>query len=58
MQLREVRADDEVLIARHTLHGDEPVYVRGLWPGSFIVVLHEPNDPRRHRVRVDIGPAT
>jgi hypothetical protein len=57
VQLREVRPDDEVLIARHTLHGDEPVYIRGLWPASFIVVLHEPEDPRRYRVRLDIGPA-
>ena len=57
IQLREVRSDDEVLIARHTLHSDEPVYIRGLWPASFIVVLHEPSDARRYRVRLDIGPA-
>jgi hypothetical protein len=55
VHLREARADGDALIARYTLRGTDPVLVRGLWPGSFLVELHDPRDAHVHRVRVDIG---
>jgi len=55
VHIHEVRSDEEVLVARHTLRGEEPVVVRGLWPGSFIVELHEPRDGQCYRVRLDVG---
>ena len=56
VHLRETRPEGDVLIGRYTLRGTEPLLVRGLWAGSFIVELHDPRDARSHRVRLDIGP--
>ena len=53
VRLREVRDDGEPLVARYTLGGAEPVLVRGLWPGSFVVELHDARAV--HRVRLDVG---
>jgi hypothetical protein len=53
VRLREVRDDGEPLVARYTLGGAEPVLVRGLWPGSFVVELHDAHAV--HRVRLDVG---
>ena len=53
VRLREVRDDGEPLVARYTLDGAEPVLVRGLWPGSFVVELHDARAV--HRVRLDVG---
>lgn len=58
VRLYEVRPDGEALVARHTLRGAEPVVVRGLWPGAFVVELHEPQGEERYRMRLDIGPGT
>jgi hypothetical protein len=55
VHLREARPDGDTLIARYTLRGTDPVLVRGLWSGSFLVELHDPRDAHVHRVRVDIG---
>lgn len=55
VHVREVRPEGEVLVARHTLRGPGPVVVRGLWPGSFFVELHHPEDAPHYRVRLDIG---
>ena len=49
----EARPEGEALVARYTLRGDDPVLVRGLWPGSFVVELHDARDAV-HRVRLDI----
>lgn len=49
----EARPEGETLVARYTLRGDDPVLVRGLWPGSFVVELHDARDAV-HRVRLDI----
>jgi hypothetical protein len=56
LRLREARADGDALVGRYTLRGTEPVLVRGLWPGSFMLEIHDPHDARIHRVRLDIGP--
>jgi hypothetical protein len=53
LHVRESRDDGEALVARHTVRGDEPVVVRGLWPGSFVIELHGARDV--HRVRLDVG---
>jgi hypothetical protein len=53
VRLREVRDDGEPLVARYTLGAAEPVLVRGLWPGSFVVELHDAHAV--HRVRLDVG---
>jgi len=58
VRVLEVRPDEEALVARHTLRADEPLVVRGLWPASFIVELHEPRDAQCYRVRLDIGAGT
>jgi hypothetical protein len=55
VHLREARPDGDTLLARYTLRGTDPVLVRGLWSGSFLVELHDPRDAHVHRVRVDIG---
>ena len=49
----EARPEGEILVARYTLRGSDPVLVRGLWPGSFVVELHDAHDAV-HRVRLDI----
>lgn len=54
LHLREARADGDALVARYTLRGTTPVRVRGLWPGRFVVELHDPTDTRVHRVHLDI----
>jgi len=54
VRVREARPDGETLVARYTMHGTEPVLVRGLWPGSFVVELHDARDGV-HRVRLDIA---
>jgi hypothetical protein len=54
LHVREARADGDALVARYTLRGTMPVRVRGLWPGHFVVELHDPTDARVHRVRLDI----
>ena len=56
VNLREQRADDAALVGRYTLRGTEPVLVRDMWPGSFVLELHDPRDTRTYRVRLDIGP--
>jgi hypothetical protein len=56
--LREARADGDTLVARYSLRGTAPVRVHGLWPGSFVVELHDPTDARVHRVRLDIDAGT
>lgn len=56
VHLLEARGDGDALLARYTLRGTDPVLVRGLWPGSFLVELHDPRDTHVHRVRLDIGP--
>jgi hypothetical protein len=55
VHLRESRPGGDALVARYTLRGTDPVLVRGLWPGSFIVELHG-HGAHVHRVRLDIGP--
>ena len=54
VRVREARAEGETLVARYTLRGTEPVLVRGLWPGTFVVELHDARDAV-HRVRLDVG---
>jgi hypothetical protein len=56
VRVHETRAGGDALVARYTLGGAEPVLVRGLWPGSFVIELHDTRDAAVHRVRVDIGP--
>jgi hypothetical protein len=56
VRVHEARGAGDVLVARYTLGGTEPVLVRGLWPGSFVIELHDPRDAVVHRVRLDIGP--
>jgi hypothetical protein len=56
LRLRELRADGEVLVARYTLAAPNPVVVRGLWAGSFLLELARPGGDDRYRVRLDIGP--
>ena len=56
VRVHEARAGGDALIARYTLAGAEPVLVRGLWPGSFVIELHDTRDAAVHRVRLDIGP--
>src|SRR5262249_25124418 len=55
VRVHEARADGDALVARYTLRGTEPIVVRGLWPGSFIVELHDAH-AEVHRVRLDVGP--
>lgn len=55
VRVHEARGGGDVLIARYTLHGTEPILVRGLWPGSFTVELHDAH-AEVHRVRLDVGP--
>ena len=54
VRVREARTEGETLVARYTLRGTEPVLVRGLWPGTFVVELHDARDAV-HRVRLDVG---
>ena len=56
VRVHEARAGGDALVARYTLAGTEPVLVRGLWPGSFVIELHDTRDAAVHRVRLDIGP--
>lgn len=56
VHVREMRPDGDRLVARHTLRSADPVVVHGLWPGSFLLELHRPEDRERYRVRVDIDP--
>jgi hypothetical protein len=56
VHLHEARPGGDVLVGRYTLRGTEPLVVRGLWAGSFVVELHDPRDGLSHRVRLDIGP--
>ena len=58
VRLCEARADGDALVARYTLRGTEPARVRGLWPGAFVVELHDPRDARVHRIRLDIAAGT
>ncbi len=55
LRVREARADVDALVARYTVRGSEPVAVRGLWPGSFVVELHGTRDASVHRIRLDVG---
>jgi len=55
VRVHEARAGGDALVARYTLSGTEPITVRGLWPGSFIVELHDAH-AEVHRVRLDVGP--
>jgi hypothetical protein len=55
VRVHEARAGGAALVARYTLSGTEPITVRGLWPGSFIVELHDAH-AEVHRVRLDVGP--
>jgi hypothetical protein len=55
LHVREARADADALVARYTVRGTEPVAVRGLWPGSFVVELHGTRDASVHRIRLDVG---
>jgi hypothetical protein len=56
IHVREARADGDALVARYTLSGTEPVVIRGLWAGSFVVEVHDTRATQVHRVRLDIGP--
>lgn len=56
LHVREARGDADALVARYTVRGTEPVAVRGLWPGSFVVELRGTRDASVHRVRLDVGP--
>ena len=54
MRLREVGPAREALLAPPTLRGDGPVVVRGLWPGTFVIELHDARAGAVHRVRLDV----
>jgi hypothetical protein len=56
IHVREVRPEGDALIARYTMRGDEPVRIRGLWAGSFVLELHGRDGAQVHRVRLDVGP--
>jgi hypothetical protein len=56
IHVREARAGGDALVARYTLSGTEPVVIRGLWAGSFVVEVHDTRATQVHRVRLDIGP--
>jgi hypothetical protein len=55
VHVREVRPEGEALIARYTMRGSEPVRIRGLWPGAFLLELHGRDGAQVHRVRLDVG---
>lgn len=55
VHVREVKPEGEALVARHTLRAAEPVVVRGLWPGTFVLEVHGTRDAHVHRVRLEVG---
>jgi hypothetical protein len=57
LHVREVGADDERLIARHTVRGPEPFAVQGLRPGHYLLEIEDKQPPRRFRVRFDVDPS-
>jgi hypothetical protein len=56
VHVHEARPGGDALLARYTLRGADPVVVRGLWAGSFLVELHDARGAQVHRVRLDVGP--
>lgn len=57
VHLREVKDDRADLVARYTVRGAEPVLLRGLHPGRYVLEVHERQHARRFQLRFDIESA-
>jgi hypothetical protein len=58
VHLREVKDDRADLIARYTVRGDEPVVLKGLQAGRYVLEVHERQHARRFQLRFDIESAS
>jgi hypothetical protein len=57
VHLREVKDDRADLVARYTVRGTEPVLLKGLQPGRYVLEVHERQNARRFQLRFDIESA-
>jgi hypothetical protein len=57
VHLREVKDDRADLVARYTVRGAEPVLLKGLQPGRYVLEVHERQHARRFQLRFDIESA-
>lgn len=57
VHLREVKEDRADLVARYTVRTAEPVLVKGLHPGRYVLEVHERQHARRFQLRFDIQSA-
>jgi len=58
VHLREVKDDRADLVARYTVRVAEPVLVKGLQPGRYVLEIHERQHARRFQLRFDIQSAS
>ncbi|HEV7731508.1 MAG TPA: hypothetical protein VGR62_05065, partial [Candidatus Binatia bacterium] len=54
VHLRDCATDPAALVARHTLRGDEPVRVRGIRPGQYVLELHDRGQSRCFTLPFDV----
>ena len=57
VHLREVKDDRADLVARYTVRAAEPVLVKNLQPGRYVLEVHERQHARRFQLRFDIQSA-
>jgi hypothetical protein len=57
VHLRELYDDRSVLVARHTVRGEEPLILKDLRPGRYLVEVREQAQARRFQLRFDIEPS-
>ena len=57
VHLREIRHDSAELVARQTVRGPDPIVVKGLRPGRYVLEILERQQALRFKLRFDVEPA-
>jgi hypothetical protein len=57
VHLREIRQDRADLVARQTVRGADPIVVKGLRAGRYVLEILERQQALRFKLRFDIEPA-